>query len=144
MTIVVDTAVLAYASGGEHPLRPPSRRFDEAIERGELSATTSVEVIQELAHHKARRVDRASAVRLAREGATYLSPLLSTVKEDLDVGLGHFEEIEGLGSFHAVLAALALRHDGSLVSPDKAFAKVPGLRHLDPASATFLADLNLA
>jgi predicted nucleic acid-binding protein len=48
--IFVDTNVLMYAVGGEHPLREPARRFfEESLERG-TRLVTSAEVLQELLH----------------------------------------------------------------------------------------------
>ena len=54
--IVLDTHVLAYAVGAEHPLRAPSRSVVAAIEAGTLRATTTVGVVQEFAHVRARRM----------------------------------------------------------------------------------------
>ena len=52
--IVLDTTALVYAVGGEHPMREPSRRLVEAIAAGRIEATTTVEVIQEFVHVRAR------------------------------------------------------------------------------------------
>ena len=45
--IVLDTTVLVYAVGAEHPLREPNRRLIDAIATGRVDATTTAEVIQE-------------------------------------------------------------------------------------------------
>jgi predicted nucleic acid-binding protein len=48
--IFVDTNVLMYAVGGEHPLRREARRFfEDSLSRGE-QLVTSAEVLQELLH----------------------------------------------------------------------------------------------
>jgi predicted nucleic acid-binding protein len=39
--------------------------------------------------------------------------------------------------FDAVLAAVTLNREAQLVSSDRAFATVPGLRHVDPAGPDF-------
>jgi predicted nucleic acid-binding protein len=85
--IVLDTTVLVYAVGAEHPLRAPSRGLVELVRDGSVLATTTLEVIQEFAHARARRRPRADAAARARE-----------------------------------------------------FAGIKGLNHLDPSSASFLAD----
>ena len=46
MTSFIDTAVIMYAAGGEHPLRDPSRRILSRIGDGTLDGSISVEVIQ--------------------------------------------------------------------------------------------------
>ena len=124
--IVLDTSVLVYAVGDEHPLRTPSRRLVETVAAGRIRATTTVEVIQEFAHVRAQRRPRADAAMVARRFADLLSPLLSIVPTDLDKGLELFQKHERLGAFDALLASAALRTgaDG-LVSGDAAFEEVP-------------------
>jgi predicted nucleic acid-binding protein len=136
--IVVDTTVLVYAVGGEHPLREPSARLVEAIRGGSVQAATTVEVIQEFTHVYGRRRDRREATRLGRAWAALLSPLISTTREDLERGLGLYESHPTLGAFDAVLAAAALgREAQALVSADRSFGAVTGLRHVEPGTPAF-------
>lgn len=142
--IVLDTTVLVYAVGVEHPLREPCRTVVGAVRDGALAATTTVEVIQELAHVRARRRGRPEGARLAQDYAVLLAPLLVVDDADLRAGLDLFEHHDNLGAFDAVLAAAALRNEAvGLVSTDRAFARVDGLAHVDPASADLLARLGL-
>ncbi|MDQ4132627.1 MAG: PIN domain-containing protein [Actinomycetota bacterium] len=132
--IVVDTSVLVYAVGTEHPLRTSCREIVAALGDG-LDATTTVEVIQEFAHVRARRRTRADAVKLARSYATAFAPLLLPTAEDLVDGLSLFEDHEDLRCFDAVLAAAAIaRSANALVSADPAFSRIPSLNHVSPAS----------
>lgn len=132
--IVLDTTVLSYAVGEEHPLRDPCRRLLTAHATGGLVATTTVEVLQELTHVRARRRSRQDAAGLTRQ---YLDAfdLLQTTPEDLRRGLALFEQHHELGAFDCVLAAVAMGHDAqALVSADRGFSSIPGLAWLDPAS----------
>ena len=62
-------------------------------------------------------------------------PLLETRLDDLELGLNLFEQHSALGAFHSVLAALTLnRRAEALVSADRAFAEVAGLRWVNPAT----------
>jgi predicted nucleic acid-binding protein len=141
--IVVDTTVLVYFLGGEHPLREPCRRFMAAVRAGQVQATTTVEVIQDLVHVRSRRRPRAEVVRQARNFARFLTPLLRPTAEDLSHGLSLFQAHTELGAFDAVLAATAIgRGAEALVSADRAFAAVGGLRHVDPASPEMAALLD--
>lgn len=131
--IVLDTTVLVYAKGGDHPLREPCRDLIRHVADGVLEATTSAEVIQEFVHVRARRRDRGDAASLGRDYAELLSPLVPITRKELERGLGLFEQISTLGAFDAVLAAAAAAADASaLVSADAAFAEVPGLEHVMP------------
>lgn len=125
--IVLDTTVLVYAVGGDHPLADPARGLVDAIAAGRVRASTTVEVIQEFAHVRARRRGRSDAAALGRAYATLLAPLLAPEGDDLADGLTLFEE-SSLGCFDAVLAATAMaREADGLVTADEAFSSVPGL-----------------
>jgi predicted nucleic acid-binding protein len=138
--IVLDTTVLVYAVGAGHVLREPSRGLLALARDGALRATTTLEVVQEFAHVRARRRPRAEAAARAREYAEGLGPLLRPDADDLADGLTLFEESAVLGAFDAVLAAAVRRRGWSLASADHAFAEIEGVMLLDPASASFLDD----
>lgn len=132
--IVLDTTVLSYAVGAEHPLRAPCRALLQAHAAGRLEAATTVEVVQEFTHVRARRRSRADAVTLARHYMVAL-PLLVTRAEDLALGLEIFDGHPALGAFDAVLAAVALNaHADALVSADQAFGELPTLSWVNPAT----------
>jgi len=132
--IVLDTTVLVYAVGSEHPLRDPCRRLLTWHGEGRIEATTTVDVIQEFAHIRSRRRSRTDAVAVARNYAAAFS-LIVTTPDDLEHGLALFERHPALGAFDAVLAAVAIERDAeALISADQAFASVPQLRWIDPAS----------
>lgn len=131
--IVLDTTVLVYAKGADHPLRDPSRRLIAAVAERALQATTTVEAIQEFVHVRARRRGRADAVALGNDYSDLLSPLLTVTGDHLRHGLSIFEHSEQLGAFDAILAAAALSAGASaLVSADTAFAAIPTLSHVVP------------
>ena len=133
--ILIDTNVLSYAVGPEHPLREPCRRLLRAHAEARIEAATTIEVIQEFVHVRARRRSRADAVALARQYIAALS-LLVTRAADLDFALTLFEQHSALGAFDSVLAALALNQRiDVLVSADRAFGMVPTLRWVDPATS---------
>jgi uncharacterized protein len=131
--IVLDTTVLVYAKGAEHPLRGPCRDLVAAIAAGDVAATTTVEVIQEFVHVRARRRERADAAAVGRDYAELLSPLLLVEGEHLERGLALFERSPRLGAFDAVLAAAALDVGATaLISADGGFAEVADLPHVTP------------
>lgn len=130
--IVLDTTVLVYAVGDSgHPLAGPARSVVDAVMRGTVRATTTIEVVQEFAHVRARRRPRADAARLASRYATLLAPLIAPGREELLTGLDLFALAPDLGAFDAVLAATVRARDpAALVSGDGSFARVEGLRFL--------------
>jgi uncharacterized protein len=141
--ILLDTTVLVYAKGQDHPLRDPCRELIEAVAEQRVEATTTVEVIQEFVHVRARRRDRADAASLGRDYAELLSPLLSPTIGDLRAGLALFEGNDALGAFDAVLAACATRSGiEALVSADTAFGGLADISHVVPNRSGLLALMN--
>ena len=131
--IVLDTTVLAYAVGADHPLRAPCQRLVSAIADGEILATTTIEVIQKFTHVRARRRDRKDAAQLARDYIELLSPLLIVEESDLREGLRLFEETSGIGAFDAVLAAAAhAAGAAALVSAYAGFSAIAYIPHVIP------------
>jgi len=130
--IVLDTTVLVHAVGSDHQLREPCRDLIGAIATGRLAATTTVEVLQEFAHVRARRRDREDAARRTRDYLDLLAPLLVVGEDDLHDGLRLYARSERLGAFDAVLAASAARSNAAaLVSADAAFSEAD-LVHVIP------------
>ncbi|HEU4905163.1 MAG TPA: type II toxin-antitoxin system VapC family toxin [Solirubrobacterales bacterium] len=134
--IVLDTTVLVYAKGADHPFRDPCRELIAAIAEGAVQATTSVEAIQEFVHVRARRRSRADATAIGRDYAELLSPLLEVTRDALREGLDLFERNERLGAFDAVLAAAAAQSGaGALVSTDAGFDDLSEISHVVPDAA---------
>lgn len=131
--IVLDTTVLVYSVGTEHPLRDPCRELLVAVADGQVTATTTAEVIQEFVHVRARRRGRFDASQLANDYLELLTPLITVTAQDLRAGLALFKRNEGLGAFDAVLTATAQAHQATaLVSADRAFSAVSDLEHIVP------------
>ena len=132
--IVLDTMVLVYATGKDHPLKDPCRRLVEAIGAGRARATTTPETIQEFVHVRSRRRPRREAASIGRSYADVLAPLLIVDGSTLTDGLALFERSKKLGAFDAILAAATITVQAeALVSADRAFDEVRGLRRWDPA-----------
>ena len=131
--IVLDTTVLVYAVGADHPLREPCQSLIRAVADGTILATTTVEVVQEFTHVRARRRDRKDASGLARDYMELLSPLLIVEETDLREGLRLYEEKSGFGAFDAILAAAAHAAGAdALVSADNGFADITAIHHVVP------------
>ena len=123
--IVLDTTVLVYAVGGDHDLAAPARRVIQSIASGDLTATTTVEVIQEFAHVRARRRPRGDAIELARAYSTLLAPLATTGAVDLERGFTLWEEHDSLGAFDAVVLAVSERlRATALVTADRGLLRI--------------------
>lgn len=133
MTAFVDTAVFMYAVGGQHPLREPCRQVLRSIGGGELDATTSVEVVQEILH-------RFLALRRAMQGAEIATDALDLLAPVLPVTHAVLRRMPELVARYPTLTARDLLHVatcqhegiGEIISPDRGFDAVEGLVRIDP------------
>jgi predicted nucleic acid-binding protein len=137
VTVFIDTAVVMYAGGAEHPLRAPCQRLLGEVAEGSLEAVTSVEVIQEILH-------RFTAIGRPEIGAAMARDALDLFAPVLPVTHAVMRRMPELVETHPTLAARDLVHIATclqegisdIVSPDRGFDTVPGIRRIDPASAT--------
>jgi uncharacterized protein len=137
-----DTAVFVYAVGGAHPYREPCRTILERATSGELAGEASADLLQEFAHQRDRQTrDRAAAADMARDVAR-LCRLHDLLRADVMLGLSLYRQHEPLTARDATFAAVALnRGIDSVLSPDRAFDHVPGLRRVDPADTEAVSAL---
>ena len=134
MTVFIDTAIIMYAGGAEHPLRAPCQRILEGVADGSLEAVTSVEVVQEILH-------RFSALRRPEIGAAMARDALDLFAPVLPVTHAVMRRMPDLAGTYPALAARDLVHVatclqegiGEIISPDRGFDAVSAIRRIDPA-----------
>lgn len=134
MTVFIDTAILMYAGGAEHPLREPSRHVLRAAAQGRLAAATSVEVVQEILHRfiAIRRPD--DGVAMARETMTAFGPLLPITHAVIERMPQLVERYPDLSARDLIHVATCLEEGiAAIISPDRGFDAVSEVRRLDPS-----------
>jgi predicted nucleic acid-binding protein len=135
VTAFIDTAVLMYAGGADHPLRQPCRRILDRIADGELDGVTSVEVVQEVLH-------RFIAVRRPEIGVEMAQQALDLFAPVLPLTHAVMRRMPDLVRRYPTLATRDLVHVATcheegiqeIVSPDRGFDAVAGLHRLDPTT----------
>ncbi len=133
MTLFVDTSVIMYAAGGEHPLRAPCRAIVDRIGEGELAAATSVAVIQEIIH-------RYRAIRRADGGIELAVSTLDLFAPVLPITHALMRRVPALAERYPELAARDLVHLATcihegideIVTTDRGFDAVREIRRIDP------------
>ena len=73
--ILVDSNILMYAAGSEHPFKKPSVAWLERVAKGEVDATVDAEVLQEILH-RYRSIHRWSEGRRVYDLARTLFPVV--------------------------------------------------------------------
>ncbi|MCI0583506.1 MAG: type II toxin-antitoxin system VapC family toxin [Chloroflexi bacterium] len=136
MTVFIDTAVVMYAAGTDHPLRKPCQRILARVADGELDAVVSIEVVQEIIH-------RFMALKRPEQGASIATDTLDLFAPVVPVTHAVMRRMPELIEAHPTLAARDLVHVATclqegisdIISPDRSFDTVPGIRRIDPAIA---------
>ena len=136
MTVFIDTAVVMYAGGADHPLRAPCQRLLGDVAESRLEAVTSVEVIQEILH-RFRAIGRPEiGAAMARDALDLFAPVLPVTHAVMRRMPELVEAYPNLAARDLVHVATCLQEGISdIVSPDRGFDTVPGIRRIDPASA---------
>jgi uncharacterized protein len=123
--ILLDTTCLVYAVGDDHERQASSRALMDAALRGTITARTTSQVIMEFAHVRGRRRDRRDAASLARDFSDLLGPPEPTTAPDVSTALTLWQDNPEIGSFDALLLAVAVRIGAeAVVSEDAGLARV--------------------
>ena len=134
MTVFIDTAVIMYAAGGDHPLRDPSRRVLSRVGVGEVDGVISAEVIQEIL----RRFISIRRPEIGRDQATDAMDFFGPV---LPITHAVMRRVPDLVMKYPSLDARDLVHVATCInegittiaSPDCGFDQVAEIRRIDPA-----------
>jgi uncharacterized protein len=137
--VFIDTSVVMYAAGGDHPLRDPCQRIIEGISDGSIDGVTSAEVVQEILH-------RFLAIGRQEEGATLAERTQDLMAPVLPITHALMRRVPLLAGRYPSLAARDLVHVATclhegiteIVSTDRGFDQVAELRRIDPTA--FAAD----
>lgn len=133
MSLFVDTAVIMYAGGGDHPLREPCGQIIERVGAGELDAVTSTEVVQEIVHRfmAIRRPDIAGA--MAKRTMDTFAPVIPITHALMRRVPDLIDRYPTLSARDLVHVATCI-HEGivEIVSPDRGFDVVKELRRVAP------------
>lgn len=140
MTVFVDTAVIMYAVGTDHPLKPASAEILRRVASGVMHGVTSAEVIQEIVHRFVHAGRPLRAAEVAGHALAVFSPVIP-------VGHAVVERLPGLLARYPTMAARDLLHVATcleeriqtIVTPDRDFDLVAELRRADPTDPATLA-----
>jgi predicted nucleic acid-binding protein len=140
--VLLDTNVILYAIGGPHAYAEPCRRIVALAGEGRIDLEAPVDLVQEILHHRARRLgDRRQAAAEAL-AVTTLCRLHAVEPQDASQAAELFAASGRLSARDAVFAAVAARHGlETILSADADFDELPGLRRVDPADSAAVTEL---
>ena len=130
----VDTTVPAYASGTPHPLQRSCLLIRAAIKDNNVAVVVNAEVLKELFHVALRhRASLREARAIAQSFDLVMGRQASPITRDLvmeAVALDVPSSLGGRDRLH--LATMRRESVVAIISADRGFDLVPGIRRLDP------------
>jgi predicted nucleic acid-binding protein len=131
--VFVDTSVLMYAAGGEHPLREPCRTIVDGIGKRSISAVTSIEVVQEILHRYLSIGRAAGGIALAEETMDLFAPVLPITHALMRRVPEIAQRYPGLSARDLIHVATCI-HEGitEILSTDRGFDGVQEVRRIPP------------
>jgi uncharacterized protein len=131
--ILVDTNILMYAVGADHPHKNPSLDFLQKVADGRVEATIDAEVLQEILHRyrSLRRFDEALSVcQLARDLFPDVLPITGAVMDQAQIILSKSRTMMTRDAVHA---AVVMVHDmDAICSYDEHFDQIDVVRRVTP------------
>lgn len=133
MTVFIDTSVIMYAAGTDHPMRPPCQAIIERVLDRSVDAMISAEVIQEILHRAValRRTDQG--IDLAERTMDLFAPVLPITHALMRRVPDLIARYPALDARDAVHVATCI-HEGipEIISADRGYDNVVEVRRIDP------------
>lgn len=131
--IFVDTNVLMYAAGGDHPLQRPCREIVDRIGDRSIAATTSVEVVQEIVHRYLAIGRAQGGLALAEQTLDLFAPVLPITHALMRRVPDLARRYPGLAARDVIHVATCV-HEGvnEILSTDRGFDAVREVRRIAP------------
>jgi len=132
--ILIDTNVIMYAAGAEHPHKAPSVRLLERVAAGEVQATIDAEMLQEILHRYraiGRWEDGKQVYDLTRQLFPVVIPVTADVLDRARRLLDTELQIMARDALHA--AVVMEEHLDGVCSYDRDFDRIAGLVRSEPS-----------
>ncbi len=131
--ILLDSNILMYAAGAEHPHKAPSVALLRRIADGDVDAAIDAEVLQEILH-------RYRAIRRWEDGRKVYDLARTLLPVVLPITAPVLDRARGLMDTHAECTARVALHAAvcldagaeGLCSYDRFFGRIEGVRRMEP------------
>jgi uncharacterized protein len=131
VTAFVDTSVIMFAAGAEHPRRAGCRAVLAAVAAGRLDAVISAEVVQEILHRFSRS-DREVGSRMAHAAIGLFAPVVALDHPAIAEAVRRYSFSPLLARDLVHVATCQVLGIEEIISVDADFDAVEGLRRIDP------------
>lgn len=126
---LIDTNIILYSLGREHPLKEPCRRLVAKIASGEIAANIDVEVLQEVLYVYTYRNERAKGLAACRYLLDIFPNPFSVTKYGISTVITFMDKYPSLVSRDAIHAAVVVNNNlKGIISEDSDFDMIKGIK----------------
>ena len=131
---LIDANIAIYAHGAPHPYRESCRYIMDWLETEAADYAVDAETLQEIRHVYSRRGETNRGIRIAENILRFLPDIIPITTIEITAAIRLLQDAPGIAPRDAVHSAVVMQHglDG-IVSADRDFDRIPGLRRYDPA-----------
>ena len=130
---LLDANVVIYSEGREHPYRGPCKIVMEQVNACPGEYAIDVESLQEILHVYSKRGESEKGMAIAQRLLNLFSEIIPITTAEIVTAIRLFRETPGLSGRDAIHAAVVMEHGlEGIVSADRDFDRIPGLRRYDP------------
>jgi predicted nucleic acid-binding protein len=133
--VFLDTNVVMYAVGTEHPYRLPCQQVMSAIANGTLRAAIDTETVQEILHRYGALRRYAEAVAIAQDLLSVVDLVYPVTLRDIQRALELFSAYSAQGvQARDTIHAAVMQNNGirAIISADRHFDLIEGIERIDP------------
>ncbi len=129
--LLLDTNVQMYVEGREHPYRESCRKMSAKISPAGYAVDT--EMLQELLYSYAKRGEASRGIDAVEDLLSTFPTIISITAAEIRTAMRLLGETPGIEARDAIHAAVIIGHGlEGIVSADRDFDRIPGLRRYDP------------
>lgn len=141
--VLLDANVFLHALGADPTLRPACEGILDHLRKGLIGGEAATLMVEEIVHVRHRRTgDRARSVADGRAVASAVATLHPVGERELNSAMELFGAHGTLQARDAIHLAVARRHGlTTILSTDRGFDGIEGIRRVDPADLAAVDDL---
>jgi len=126
---LIDTNIILYSLGREHPLKEPCKRLIAKIASGEITANIDVEILQEVLYIYAHRNERVKGIAACRYLLDIFPNPFPISKNEISSAISFLDKYPSIVSRDAIHAAVVVNNKlKGIISEDSDFAVIKGIK----------------
>ena len=131
--LLLDANIPMYAEGGQHRYQQPCRRVMELARANESAYCIDAETLQEILYVYSSRGETNRGIGVAEDLLGMFQTVIPITTTEITAAMRLMSETRDLTARDAIHAAAVFEHRlEGIVSADRDFDRIPGLRRFDP------------